>query len=498
MKKILFLLLFINFTNTYSQESYERVWGSLIPIYNKPEKPFSAVRKILSTPFIAEVNPNNGNLYVVSENFNEIIEYNRENSESKLIHKIPYSDQGTLITQMKIDSKNNIIIAGRTVVTGLSTANAFSKEISTSYGGGGYTFISKINSDGSQAWFTYFYDIPQNATSLAIDKDDNIYVVNKRLKEDVLSPTFFQASGDLDSKTSHQDVISKLNTNGEHIWSTFYAKDDSKINTIMASDRGLYVYGMHLSSTSSSGYFGTPGSLKEITSAKTNATSNVFLSKFSFDGKRLWSTYFGGEKSYIPYPTGNVNKNPSNLTVIGDDVYFICLHSVNASEKTNNFATASAFMKELPLNAESNSLTKFNGNGNREWTTYLPANGNLFKSLENNALVISSIVNIDQNKIELFTNKKSYQSKYAGMQDIYTYTLSLDGKKQLYSTFYGYEGNDEGFSIPTLNGFYTIGFARNYPKEDSNFADKNAVLNKYILNSRGIYVGNFLSFFAKN
>lgn len=471
------------------------MWGTMIPIYDQPIKPFSPTRKILSTPYLAEVHPKTGNLYVVSIDGNEIIEYNRENSESKIFYKIPYSEKGTIINQMKFDFNNNLIIAGRTVISGLSTTNAFSKEISTE-SSSGYTFISKINSNGTEAWFTYFYNIPQNTMALTIDKDDNIYILNKRAKTDTLSSSSFQQKGDTNTNILHQDVITKLNTKGKHIWSTFYAKDDSKINAIMAADKGLYVYGMHLSNTSGSTYFGTPGSFLEKTSSKINGTSSVFLSKFNFDGERLWSTYFGNEKTYMPYHTSYISKNQSNITVIGDDVYFMCAHNSNLSQNINNLATENAYINQPPSKTQNHTLTKFTGDGILEWTTYLNQAGVLFKSLKNDALVISTTVNNNEENIHLLTTKKAYQPKFGGMEDVYTYFLSLDGKKQTYASFYGFEGNDIGYSIPTLNGFYTIGYASKYATEKPPFATKKASLKNFTKFDTDIYVGNFLGYFS--
>ncbi|WCM41285.1 hypothetical protein MG290_09985 [Flavobacterium sp. CBA20B-1] len=493
MKKAILLLLLINFTYGYGQLPYKRTWGSMIPLFDKPERPFSAVRKILSIPFVSEVNPNNGNLYVVSENFDEVIAYDRESSKSKLIYKIPGSEKGTIITQIKFDSKNNLIITGRTIITGLSTPKAFSKEISNDFSSG-YTFITKVHPDGSQAWFTYFYDIPQNARPLAVDKNDDIYIVNKRSKKDTLSLSFFQDTADVKSSMQYQDVITKLNTNGEHVWSTFYAKDDSRINAIITSEKGLYIYGMHLAQTSGSTYFGTAGSYQPVTNSEIYSTASVFLSKFSFDGKRLWSTYFGNEKSFVPYPLTNINKNPSNITVINDEVYFMTLHYTDKISVAKNLITANTLFNKPVSNNENHTLSKFNGNGEQVWSTFIPASGDLYKTFDDDALVISSV--LDQKNQIFETTKKAYQPKNAGMRDVYTYMLSLDGKKLLYGSYYGYEADDTGFSIPTINGFFTIGHSSMNTKEKSFFADRNAELDKFTLNNQGVYIGNFLAYFS--
>lgn len=493
MQRKIFVTVFILFFTIIYSQSYERKWGTMIPVYNQPEKPFSPVRRVLSTPFVAEVHPKTGDLYIVSENGNEIYAYNYKESTRKFIFKIDSSNGFTLIDNIKFDSNNNLIICGKTSEPDLATPKAYIQ--SPSRATYGYPFVAKINPNGILNWFSYFHEIPQESNSLAIDKDNNIYILNKRPKTNVLNSMVFQATGDQNSNLINQDVITKLNPSGMHIWSTFYAKDDSKINAIVAGSHGLYVYGIHLANTSSSSYFGTSGSFLESTSNKINNTSSVFLSKFNFDGERLWSTYFGNEKSFIPYPANNIIKGSNNLVVINDNAYFISSLKKNQSKNLQNITTSGTFLEQPPLEIENHTLTKFSGDGKREWSTYLYTTGSLFASLNGNELFISTSVDEQKIKSNLLTTHNSYQFKNGGLNDIYTYIISLNGKEMKYSTFYGYEGNDTGFSLPTVNGFYTIGHSNKNFKEESLLA--NVESNKLTLNKEGVYVGNFLSYFEK-
>lgn len=496
MQKKIFLSVFILFFTIIYSQSYERKWGTMIPVYDQPQQTFSAVRNILSTPFIAEVNPKTGNLFVVTENSNEILEFKSESPISKSIYKIPGFTGSSKIEQIKFDSNNNLIISGRTINPDLATSNSFSTEMIATFNTG-HSFIAKISNKGELAWFSYFYEIPLHSMSLTIDKNDNIYILNKRFRGDILDSALFQKNGDAYSRNDFQDAITKFDTNGKHIWSTFYTKDESKINAIMASSKGIYIYGMHLGDNISSNYFGTRGSFLETTSNKAKSTSLVFLSKFDFDGKRLWSTYFGDDVSYVPYPVNSIVKNPTNLTVIGDDAYFITLHNSSLSKSKQNLATDSVFLSTPPFSIENHTLTKFSGSGSREWTTYLNTYGVLYKSLQNEELFISTTVNPNQKNIGTMVTQNAYQTKQSGMQDVLTYSLSLDGKTLKYATFYGYEGNDIGFSLPSLGGFYTIGFSSNYTQEKSLFATKKASLKKFKLYNDNSYVGNFLGYFSK-
>lgn len=494
MKKIIILFLILTSNISFCQINYKQVWSSLIPTYDKPMKAFTASRRVLSIPFVAEVNKNNGNLYVVSEKFNEIIEYNSKNSKWKIFYKFPYNDAGTIIYQIKFDSKNNVIIAGKTIVSGLYTPNAYSKEIETN-SNSGYTFVTKINSDGSLAWFTYFNNIPANTQALTIDNEDNIYILNKQLATNVLKPCNFQPSGDTTSNLNYQDVITKLNPNGAHVWSTFYAKDQSKISAIMAATNGIYVYGMHLANTNNSTYFGTEGSFLPVTSKKINSTASVFISKFSFEGNRLWSSYFGNDKTFVPFGVDNINQNPANMTVIGSDVYFISLHNNSITNNMERLATAKTLLENPPYELENHTLTKFNSNGDRVFTTYLPFYGFLYNSLDNNSLFLSTVISNKSSNVPVIKNKKALQQKHGGLNDVYTYVLTVDGSKQIYNTFLGYEANETGFSLPTLNGFYTIGHASEYQSEKNSFASKKDSISNLTQDKFGGYKGNFLRYF---
>src|SRR5690606_12254027 len=307
------LIISLFFMQVLYGQLYEREWGTMIPIYNKPVKPFSPIRNITNIPYVTEVNSQNGNLYVIGEYGNEIIEYNRKDGSSKLIYKIPEVEAKSYINNLKFDSNNNIIFCGITLNPDLAAKAPYSSRPIQIPFSKGYSYIAKIDLKGNLKWLSYFYAIPRNTLSITIDKKDNIYVLNKRPKDENLLTPAFQKKGDINSNIPYQDVITKLNGRGKHKWSTFYSQDGSLINGIMASDKGIYVYGTHLSNNPSSNYFGTSDSFMETTSGKVNNTSMVFLSKFGFDGERIWSTYFGDQKSEIPYPINNIGANYNNI-----------------------------------------------------------------------------------------------------------------------------------------------------------------------------------------
>src|SRR5690606_21403968 len=108
------------------------------------------------------------------------------------------------------------------------------------------------------------------------------------------------------------------------------------------------------------------------------------------------------------------------------------------SSVLNNYATNNVFLDKPYASSENQTLSKFSGDGSRLWTTYLPMGGYLQKSLSGDKLFISTTVDQKRvNNISLAT-QNAYQFKSNGAQDIYTYSLSVDGKTLEYGSFYGF------------------------------------------------------------
>lgn len=496
-KLVFFISAFVLFTTTknYGQSLYKREWGTLLPISSKAAKPFSPNKSIVRTvAFVTEVHPVTGNLYLVNAEGNEIYEYRQDELKPKLIYKISASEEDlSTIESLKFDFENNLIISGRTVAQNLATPGAYSENLIFGFKLAP-SFVAKINLQGSVIWFTYFHDILSNNSPLAVDSENNIYVLNKRNKNTVASPTFFQKNGDLTTNVDYQDVISKLDKNGKHIWSTFYAKDNSSIKSIVAGDKGLFIYGDHLGATMSSNYFGTPNSHHDKIyrpNASLNNIFSVFLSKFSFNGERLWSTYFGEENTNVTLGSTLLNNN--SLTVIGDNAYILATHRI--FNKNVKVTTEKAYLKEPFIQVGSTSVSKFSTTGERVWTSYVHAGEHIFSN-DDELFITSSVAN-NNNENNLPTIN-AFQPKYGGgNSDVYTSIVSLDGTTLNYASFYGFEGTDSGVTLPTKDGFYIIGTTDLNKKEKAAFATSRSPEKKYFQKG-DIYIGDFLSYFKQN
>lgn len=486
MKKTILLILFLLFQVSLYSQAYNRIWS-----------------KVDHVGRFFEVNKNNNVLYctIPGDIFGQIYKYNIHNPAAVLhfefTHPAPIPGYHILRNEnIKIDNSGNFIIYGRTHNPNLGTTGAYS---ATPIGAGviftGFTFIAKISPSGTILWFTYFHDLLQNTSSLAIDKNNNIYVASNRHKSHVIASSPFQGTVDAMDERSYHQVITKLSPNGQHIWSTFYCKDGSQIRNIVAANEGIYVYGDHLGGVNSN-YFGTANGFQEYSSpmSSNGNASTVFLSKFSFNGTRLWSTYLGDQISKIP-----TNSLPSAsaftyaITTINDDVYIIT-DLQNITNQPQNFATTNAYLKQPAFNTTNPILTKFSGNGSRIWTTYLNAGHAVFTTTDNELMVSGEILNIHPNLNSLTTNN-AFQKNHGGKYDIYTAIISNDGATLKYGSFYGFDGNDHGFAIPTKSGYYFVGYTQNNTQATTGF-DMQGGLLKGGSSAVG-YSSSFMSFFKK-
>ncbi|MBA5791189.1 T9SS type A sorting domain-containing protein [Flavobacterium sp. xlx-214] len=484
IKNFTFILLILASSNLFSQALFDRTWGS----------------GSLNTPRlrIAEPRLDTNELYHVREiaglTFGEIYVHNKDNGTTNLFYRFPQTHLNpykniVIVENLKFDNNNNLIVSGRTQNPDLGTLGTYSS-IPIIGHFSGYSFIAKLDSNGTLLWFTYFHHLSQGKKSLAVDVNNDIYVLNERDKNDVLSPSYFQNTGNT-STSPYQEVISKMSSNGKHIWSTFYCSSDSEINSIAAGADGLYVYGSYKGVDTSNKYFSTKGCFQEFPSGISfvNDISTVFLSKFGFNGKRLWSTYFGQEISKAPIDT--YYGYPQSLVTIGNDAYILTENKSQFFNNQKKVSTANIYLVNPPYGDTNNTLTKFNGDGTRAWTTYLYAGDCLLKTAQND-LLLSANMDVTNPNINKITTPNAYQSTHGGKTDVYSSIISNDGKSLKYGSFYGFDANDNGVTFATKSGYFVYGYSIANSSINSPFSTSNESLGG---NAAGGFWGNFTGFF---
>ena len=195
-------------------------------------------------------------------------------------------------TSISTDESSNVFITGTTQSTmGIATSGGYD----TSYNGG-YTdvFLAKFSQLGHILWSTYFggsnYDYGQGVT---IDKIGNAIITGWTYSNSGISTlgayqTNFRGNGDA--------FLTKFSNSGNRIWSTYFGADSNDCGYAVSNDTmgNIFITGY----TNSTIGLATANGYQTIFSG---GNRDGFLAKFTISGGLLWSTYFGGGESDIAY-----------------------------------------------------------------------------------------------------------------------------------------------------------------------------------------------------
>ncbi len=175
------------------------------------------------------------------------------------------------------DSCGNCYVTGDT-----HSANWTTGGFDTTYNGGGDVFAAKFSSDGNMLWSTYLGGKNEEAgCGVAVDASGNCYVAGE-----TKSPGW--VSGGYHTTFSGDDgFIVKLSSDGCHIWSTYITGNRFSYTSDIAADGSgnCYVVGYTSARGWISGGYDTTFN---------GGYRDGFVVKVSSSGRRLWSTYLGG------------------------------------------------------------------------------------------------------------------------------------------------------------------------------------------------------------
>lgn len=154
--------------------------------------------------------------------------------------------------------------------------------------GGFDAFLSKFDSSGALLWSTYYGGEAEDiAYSCKIGKEGNIYFVGTTLSDsNIASSGAFQ-----NRRAGDQDLfIAKFDPGGQWLWGSYFGGNADEItdfNSLTLDRQGnIYFTGGSLSITgiASSGAY----------QMNNSGINDAFLVKFTRQGTRVWSTYYGG------------------------------------------------------------------------------------------------------------------------------------------------------------------------------------------------------------
>ncbi len=298
------------------------------------------------------------------------------------------------------DSSGNIYITGYTE-GGLdgNTNNGYSD-----------FFLSKYNDSGTRLWTKQFGTSQGDiGRSITIDNNDNIYIMGS-------------TGGDLDGNTNNGGnniFLTKFNSDGSKIWTRQYGGDGGyNIGESVTTDSNgnIYITGV------------TDGDLDGNTNIN-NGYWDIFLTKYSSDGIRIWTKQYGSIYGDAAY----------SVTSDGSDNIYITGYTTHAFDGNTNSGGNDIF------------LTKFTSDGTRHWTKQ-------YGSVNNDhgwSVTTDSSGNI-------YITGRTYGpldgNTYSGGMDIFLTKYSSAGSK-LWTRQYGSRYDDWARSVTTdsIGNIYITG-----------------------------------------
>ncbi len=328
----------------------------------------------------------------------------------------------TEVNCVESDGAGHIYVAGFTKATNaIATVGAHQDTLGEVDGAD--LFLVKFNAQGIRQWGTYVGgEKGEEFPSLSYDGYGHVYltahtysyygIASNGTYLDTLPVPYGEPSS----------FLAKFDANGVRLWGT-YLDSASTIQGLSSDNNTVYVMG-----TTHNTQLATPGSYQEAYTARNDA----FISRFSVQGQRIWSTYFGGDSTdeffdAIIDPIGNL---------------YIC----GVTNSINQIATLGSG-QEIAGGKRDVMFVKFNDAGERIWSTYFGgddhddvAQGSAMCFDDSGNVFISGATRSGSN----IAGVGSHQSVIGGGTDAYLAKFDTSGSKQ-WATYYG-GGGDEGLT----------------------------------------------------
>lgn len=348
------------------------------------------------------------------------------------------------------DQNNRVIITGRTQSMG-ATNLATTGSHQTTYGGPGTgiipgdAYLAVFDQMGVRQWATYYGG---NGSDYAIDcKADilgNIYMAGATTTSNsVVIATSgchqpFLASA---SASNREDAfLVKFDATGTRLWGTYYGDvDDDWINTLSVDQNNNVIVGggtWQNSAVNTMTVLASAGA-HQTTHSQANGDMDAFAAKFSPNGIRLWSTYFGA--------LGYDNARASAVDSQGNIYIGGTTTSTNAAIITTNGCHQSIYGGGNSAGLGDAYLVKFDQNGSRLWSTFYGGNGLdvivcCFIDATDNVYISGGSTSSNATAI---ATPGSYQANYAGGSGDTFLAKLTPGGQRIWGTYYGGPGYDD-------------------------------------------------------
>jgi hypothetical protein len=285
-------------------------------------------------------------------------------------------------------------------------------------------------------WSTFIggSDIDE-AYSISIDQQNNTYVTGY-----TGSSNFPTTVGVVQTikQGLYDAFITKLDTSGNGLWSTFYGGtgDEYGYKIVIDSDGFPYLVGYTNGNdllVSSSGVF----------QSSSNGSYDSFILKLDSNGNFIWATYFGGSGGEFAL-TADID-NSDNI-IIGGFTSSSDMPIINAFQNTIGGAL-------------DGFVAKFDSTGNLIWSTYCGGSNtedvHTLKTDNQNNIIISG----ETYSSDFPTDVSAYQNFNNGNLDVFLAKYDSLGN-QIFATYFGGLNNEDSRSIATddLTNIYLVGY----------------------------------------
>ncbi|WDP89283.1 MAG: SBBP repeat-containing protein [Desulfobacter sp.] len=318
-----------------------------------------------------------------------------------------------------VDDTGSIFVTGSTSSADFNTSNGFD----TTLGGTQDAFVTKISSNGSILWSSYFGgNNSDNANGIAVDSGGNAVVSGS-----TSSSNFNTTNGFDTSLGGMQDsFVSKFSSTGALIWSSYLggsSHDWGKAIVVDENDNILVTGYTNSSNFDTSSGFDTA----------LGGTQDAFISKISSGGVLSWSSYLGGSGTDQGF--GIATDGNNNIFVTGQ---------TNSAD----FDTSRGFDTSLGGTWDA-FITKISSNGSVSWSSYLGGSGNenyllggfdVSADRSGNVWVTGPTASADFNTVN------GFDTTLGGPSDAYVTKISSSGSVS-WSSYLGGSGSDRGVGI---------------------------------------------------
>jgi hypothetical protein len=398
-----------------------------------------------------------------------------------------FGDERFFLSDSKTDHLGNLYIVGKIYIVDAINPPVFNFQNShqPSYGGGvSDGFIAKFNPLGQLVWASYFGgENEDDLVSIDIDSNNIIYLLGYTTSTTgIASANCYQPS-----IAGGQDfIIARMLPNGSIDWSSYYGGGSDETDIIgnnSFSGKRMFLAHDNLTDFYIAGYsfsnnLGTPGVFQEEIEQ-----SKCIIAKFSNLGNRLWATYYNSNNNYI------------NALQVSDNALYVRGRTFECFPDTpynTYYGTPNAF-ESTPGFCISTYLSKFNFEGQREWSTYYGGTST--------GTAYSNSIETFQDKVYISGATYNGQVTTAGAfqettNEFCGYLTQFDqGGRRIWGTFNGF-GSNTSNGYGTRNVSTTIDEQGNVYMSGTTGLDLNiATTGAYQENITGIYSTGFVSKF---